>query len=737
METETTKRDNRIYVTETWTELESIKQKITFKNIPINAKFNLQTDFLTENLELNGFYLFVKYAAETHGGTLILTSVEIKDNNGSKHEIQINEIFPQNEYTFSLSSDKVSVFISHPELDRSSRYPDIHEQAKKEYEEKGIQHLVVYIEEKSSGVTIPLSLSPYLKLREHLLTGFVPLAWQMFCVPNENFLTAEQIGITPTFTPFVISNLFEQHCVRFAELTEKTQNNTARFFIGVSQIFGHGIRMLEYAMVTQNKGVAGRYKFFVIPNERIYGRYLSFREQGLADDLVSFWVYGCEPGYGGDLLPLDAEHPQAGKMALALCTQNPELVEEILSHPKTMLYTESKQDIVFINLLAKCMGINMMPFARVHTVLEDEVTTTELPPSLQEIKTRNLQAVKDGFEVLKKVGLNSLPRADGPAFWKQKIRACFDGFAFYMTLRDDPSYVKRQTAELRNLKTRIIPIPHVAPKTMKIDITKSEAITYVLDELKKLNLFGYNLIEQLMNQPDSRVVLMALSTSQYLFKEETIIALARAAEFLQNKNYLFLIAVETEDSLNQILQQENIKKPHNFVGVGFRNDIDRFIKVSDLFIGQSGKLGTVFRLTNFEIPLILLPPDTLVLSDIKKIAEISTKSENEKIGLVQVTNEINQEQSVIFFDLLHKFKKAGIKNVEYCVLNVIDELDVKEVIKTLDYALNQRKLIIRAIKSIPTIFMDNLVDVLEIFRNNQISLDQMEAVVYKYFGERK
>ncbi len=666
------------YRVETWTPEPGVRQQAVSSVHGWTTNLRVQSDRLRQSIHLPGARVGLRFRRE--GDSFVLV------------QARVNRVDVLDEGEHDVGGAAWQSFGIHPDLDPADRYPALlHDEAPYVEILRARPRLNLVCPQQHLGLSTPRVLDVS-AVEEALARGMTPFEFQILVVPNDGIILPESVvGFVVPYALDGTSNLLE------AGMESETPEHL--FGVGVAQIFGHGVGLLEQASVVHQRGETDCWRFFVVPTRPIWDKFQTLVAAGLPEDLVGSWCYAREPGFGPTRLPLDPRDPAAALTALAFFSVNQDLLTEVLRHPRGLLwYSDSKQESVFVNMLAEALRLDFLPTAKLYTLFEriessEGAGGADTPLGL--IGARCQQAVDDAPAVLEHLGLSGLPAADGVAFMQQKTEALFGGVGLYVT-----SGANADVPE-QHVRADIVPLPHMwAAKTSPLTREAArERLWTVLPEAIAARRSSF-----------TRVTLMSLGSSYYVFRREAVLAVRTLAAACPDE--LILVAVETEDGLRALLDGD---KPANLLGIGWRNDLADLLAGVDCYLCRGGNVGSLFDGVLAGVPVVMLPPDAITAAMSDKLAELNALPEPDRIGVYQVQRETVVERTAMMLEAATWIARSGV-DPNASVLEVTDLPDADHTRAVMDAATRDQALVSEALRGIPSARIDDLVALLDHLR---------------------
>lgn len=724
---------------------------IDFRDHAVPLSINLKETAggnLTETIELGTKIVAIEYTKSSDNWRASLLT--IKDPEKKSLQIELSSLDPKVETQYQTSDEKhqLSLFVTHPDMDPKKMFGG---QAKYEGRfaprKKQDEQWVVSFDGEATGFTIPVSLKKE-EVRSSAKQNQVPVKQQLFVLPNEGLIPDDVTGFHAASVPFVISN-------EISSIPPHPDGH--RHIIMTSQRSGHakvvaGMQQEAAQKIKNHKMPDDSASAYYVPTADVL-RLTGHIEKtyGVSPSSIHGWCYVPEKGYGGDRLPLDPTDPLSAKTMLAFLSLNSELTREILQHAsqRPIIYTDTKQDMVFYNLLTESMRIPLTVVTKTYRHLDQ--FDGNLGGKMTDIIHRTARAIDDVPHILQKWDLP--PTApDGAEFMLQKFAAAFGrGISLYST----DARNARIPRKIGTTDVVAIPLVFTGTKSDTEDLYERgslarERLANQITRLQEMEHTAVNIppetISRIKNSDASEtpIISLQLGSSFNLFTDEAIRLLIEVAkdERVQNSVIMLtgyrekelylaelgrILGVETEDisynMLVEAIQTAMKNRPHpkalitlpdeiagalrrveetlppNVVVFGMRRDIKKLGKATDVLITTS-TIGNLYDGAACGTALITLGPDTVTLNDAEKLQALATAHGKEQArDGVAIMAETAIERTGDVGMIIDAYLKAGLP-ADSAILPITNGSTVEEAVETIFYALKHQEEMANALGSI-------------------------------------
>lgn len=700
---------------------EGWRQEINFGQVPIRVEFqeHSKQGELREIINISGRKVTISYLRDGQGEYYHLQEVFLEEG----RTLNFDTLDPLVETTFSLDEDRsVSLFSTHPDMN-----PDLMFGGSASFEGNFAldtpqdRPWIIHFDHEQIGFSLPRVLSVH-QANYHAENNQEVLDSQIFVVPNNDYISAEEAGFKASAVPIIMSS-------HFSESQEANPRDIPHVMIAV-QRFGHakiGAGILHLA--TQDGFTSDDIVGFFVPTLDAIKRTGQYLEDGMPSDMVQGWCYTPEKGYGGERLPLDPTDSQASKTMLAFLSLNRPMVDRIVYNASrgVVIYSDAKQDAVILNMLGKMTGINTKVITKTYRIFDNprRFAPEGDGSEYHRIMQRALAARADASYLIQ--GLGFPPETpDGLEFMYEKVMAAFGEGSFTLYTTDGGNADVPLRLGFRNVEgeivggTEIVPIPLAFNGAeSRVSLSRGEArqrLALKLDNINPVNL-DRTLIDKLAKDPELPVVSLQLGSSDNLFVGEAMAIMIRAAQDPRLRDTLFLMTGYRgrEEYLEKAMEVMGIQLennlPPNVAIMGMRRDIDTIQTALDVVV-TTASIGNMSDAVRNKTALLMLGPDTILKAESEKLQQLNHgRTPTQLRDTLAVGAETGWERAFDCTMIGHHYETVGIPP-NIAMLDLTQNISSREAVEAILYALENKETMINALKNIPTVPVDYLYAIL-------------------------
>lgn len=588
-------------------------------------------------------------------------------------------------------------FCIHPELDRKTRFdglidPDYFGL----YADFTSEFLNVYSEKHLFGVSFARSIVVEDAMKQ-ITEGYSVFPAQCVVLPSS--VLGDSVNGDSLCSAVLMGSDYEIKA-------DKELLNVRQHGIGISQIYGHGIAMLDLALAAwQNSKDTIVWKFYVVPTIPICKRLAHVLNCGVPREWIEFWCYCREDGYGAELLSPNSYNRSFGATILAFFSSNPNLVRDATtSGTNLLIFTDFSADCEILTLFAYNAGVRPIVVGK---SISMSLASYDLPEKHKALSRDDCGVLLSGNQCLECGMLHNMGDSSDhntqfciEVINQRKLRALRGGILLDCCFRPRANEFRGSSWPVRHIN-----IPHLAGR---------RSFAASLDRMSQLSRILFN--SNLRLPTDTRYVhVTALGSSDYIYTPKVIEMIHEAAEKLGSHCFIIL-----EHSKRIYEKGQEVRRRENVMFIGWQNNIIDLLSCADTYLCRGGNAGSICDAVAAEVPTILLPPE-YIPRERSSLSEICEWQDDSR-GLIprQAAIETYRERTNVFGEIVSAMRERSVP-VEMLILDPL-YANTSAFISAIESAICHRSQIVEALNDCRTITVSEFLELLENLVTRRVEL---------------